>query len=231
MEGVTGSIPVAPTTHSGFLPSFRDLPNMPAIGGLFYAPFLSPGLQAGQVADFGALSPPLKFPFLVPKSCGAKSFAPKLSLPSKRRLTWPNGSIATIYNGTEPDHLRGPQHDAQVCITTTPRPNCLAEGTHERPRDGCHSRVNVRQQRQSLREIPCEHPPQIPGHPPGSAGARRRAARGHRGCVVEAQPYRRAPRADPRSSASQAHRGGHRPERLLRGGFQRVWHYLCRARR
>ncbi len=31
--------------------------------------------------------------------------------PSKRRLTWPNGAIATLYNGTEPDQLRGPQHD------------------------------------------------------------------------------------------------------------------------
>src|SRR5690606_12711631 len=32
--------------------------------------------------------------------------------PSKRRLTWPNGAVATLYNGTEPDQLRGPQHDA-----------------------------------------------------------------------------------------------------------------------
>lgn len=31
--------------------------------------------------------------------------------PSKRRLTWPNGAVATLYNGTEPDQLRGPQHD------------------------------------------------------------------------------------------------------------------------
>lgn len=31
--------------------------------------------------------------------------------PSKRRLTWPNGAVATIYNATEPDQLRGPQHD------------------------------------------------------------------------------------------------------------------------
>ncbi len=74
--------------------------------------------------------------------------------PSKRRLTWPNGAIASIYNGTEPDQLRGPQHDAawcdelakwqyaqeawdqlqfglrtgknpQVCVTTTPRPISL----------------------------------------------------------------------------------------------------------
>ena len=32
--------------------------------------------------------------------------------PSKRRLTWPNGAIAILYNATEPDQLRGPQHDA-----------------------------------------------------------------------------------------------------------------------
>lgn len=70
---------------------------------------------------------------------------------SKRRLTWPNGAVATLYNGTEPDQLRGPQHDAawvdelakyryaqetwdmlqfglrlgvqpRQCVTTTPRP-------------------------------------------------------------------------------------------------------------
>ncbi len=71
--------------------------------------------------------------------------------PSKRRLTWPNGAIATCYNASEPDQLRGPQHsgayvdeyakfpnaqdlwdqlkftlrlgsDPRVVITTTPRP-------------------------------------------------------------------------------------------------------------
>lgn len=31
--------------------------------------------------------------------------------PSKRRLTWPNGAVATLFNGTEPDQLRGPQFD------------------------------------------------------------------------------------------------------------------------
>ena len=30
--------------------------------------------------------------------------------PSKRRLTWPNGMIATTFSGDEPDQLRGPQH-------------------------------------------------------------------------------------------------------------------------
>lgn len=31
--------------------------------------------------------------------------------PSKRRLTWPNGALATLYSADEPDLLRGPQHD------------------------------------------------------------------------------------------------------------------------
>jgi predicted phage terminase large subunit-like protein len=43
-----------------------------------------------------------------------KDFLPRYE-PSKRRLTWPNGAIATIYNATEPDQLRGPQHDAAWC--------------------------------------------------------------------------------------------------------------------
>ena len=34
--------------------------------------------------------------------------------PSKRRLTWPNGAIATLYSADEPERLRGPQHDADV---------------------------------------------------------------------------------------------------------------------
>jgi len=71
--------------------------------------------------------------------------------PSKRRLTFPNGSICIIYSGDEPDQLRGPQHqkawvdelakfkypeetwdnlefglrlgdNPQVICTTTPRP-------------------------------------------------------------------------------------------------------------
>lgn len=35
--------------------------------------------------------------------------------PSKRRLTWPNGAIATLYSAEEPDRLRGPQHDGAWC--------------------------------------------------------------------------------------------------------------------
>jgi len=38
-----------------------------------------------------------------------KAFRPTY-IASKRRLTWPNGAVATLYNATEPDQLRGPQH-------------------------------------------------------------------------------------------------------------------------
>src|SRR5262252_4183235 len=76
--------------------------------------------------------------------------------PSKRRLTWPNGAIATTYSADEPERLRGPQHDAAWCdelgawryaeawdmlmfgmrlgadprtvVTTTPRPAKLIRG-------------------------------------------------------------------------------------------------------
>ena len=40
-----------------------------------------------------------------------KEFRPKYES-SKRRLTWPNGATATLFNATEPDQLRGPQFDA-----------------------------------------------------------------------------------------------------------------------
>jgi phage terminase large subunit-like protein len=35
--------------------------------------------------------------------------------PSKRRLTWPNGAMATAYSAEEPDRLRGPQHTHAWC--------------------------------------------------------------------------------------------------------------------
>lgn len=41
--------------------------------------------------------------------------APHLSRPiyepSKRRITWPSGALATLFSAEEPDRLRGPQHD------------------------------------------------------------------------------------------------------------------------
>ncbi|MGB9141075.1 MAG: terminase family protein, partial [Aestuariivirga sp.] len=35
--------------------------------------------------------------------------------PSKRQLTWPNGSVAHVFSAEEPDGLRGPQFDAAWC--------------------------------------------------------------------------------------------------------------------
>jgi phage terminase large subunit-like protein len=43
-----------------------------------------------------------------------KDFRPHYE-PSKRRLTWPNGATATLFNAIEPDQLRGPQFDAAWC--------------------------------------------------------------------------------------------------------------------
>ena len=46
--------------------------------------------------------------------------------PSKRRLTWPNGTIATTYSADEPDRLRGPQHEGawldELCAWRTRKP-------------------------------------------------------------------------------------------------------------
>jgi phage terminase large subunit-like protein len=42
-----------------------------------------------------------------------KAFRPTYE-PSKARLTWPSGAVATLYNGTEPDQLRGPQFDGAL---------------------------------------------------------------------------------------------------------------------
>lgn len=35
--------------------------------------------------------------------------------PSKRRVTWPNGAVATTFAAEEPNRLRGPEHDTAWC--------------------------------------------------------------------------------------------------------------------
>ncbi|WP_336857201.1 DNA-packaging protein [Sinomonas albida] len=42
-------------------------------------------------------------------ACSPPDFMPEYE-PSKRRLTWPNGSVATCYSAEVPSQLRGPQH-------------------------------------------------------------------------------------------------------------------------
>lgn len=110
--------------------------------------------QAGRIALVAETSADAR-DVMVEGESGILSVHPKdfrpLYEPSKRRLTWPNGAVATLYNATEPDQLRGPQHDLawgdelakwqyareawdqlqfglrlgdhpRVCVTTTPRP-------------------------------------------------------------------------------------------------------------
>ena len=43
-------------------------------------------------------------------ACSPDDFRPEYE-PSKRRLTWPNGAVASTYSADKPDQLRGPQHD------------------------------------------------------------------------------------------------------------------------
>lgn len=83
--------------------------------------------------------------------------------PSKRRLTWANGAVATLFSAEEPERLRGPQHEViwadelaawkylretwdmamfglrlgarpRTCITTTPKPLPLVKEIAKDPR-------------------------------------------------------------------------------------------------
>ena len=82
--------------------------------------------------------------------------------PSKRRLTWKSGALATLYSADEPERLRGPQHDGawtdevaawrypeawdqllfglrlgdrpQICATTTPKPIKLIKSLLKNPK-------------------------------------------------------------------------------------------------
>lgn len=47
-------------------------------------------------------------------ACSPRDFRPKYE-PSKRRLTWPNGAIATLFSAEDFDSLRGPQFDGAWC--------------------------------------------------------------------------------------------------------------------
>lgn len=81
--------------------------------------------------------------------------------PSKRRITWPNGAVASLFTAEEPERLRGPQFDTFWCdevgawpnkeawdqlmfgfrlgnnpkgaVTTTPRPTQLVRDIIKRP--------------------------------------------------------------------------------------------------
>lgn len=90
--------------------------------------------------------------------------------PTKRKLTFNNGAVAHLYNATEPDQLRGPQHDGawsdelakwkysretwdmlqfglrlgdrpRQLVTTTPRPIELIKAIHANDEGSCHVTV------------------------------------------------------------------------------------------
>lgn len=67
----------------------------------------------GRIALIGATAPDVRDTMLEGES-GLLTIAPPGMKPhhepSKRRLTWPNGCIATTFSAEEPDRLRGPEH-------------------------------------------------------------------------------------------------------------------------
>ena len=74
--------------------------------------------QAGRIALVTATAADAR-DVLVEGESGILAVAPPwfrpVYEPSKRRLTWPNGAMATTFSAEEPERLRGPQHDAAVC--------------------------------------------------------------------------------------------------------------------
>jgi phage terminase large subunit-like protein len=73
---------------------------------------------AGRIALIAATSADAR-DVLIEGPAGLLAIAPKWNRPdyepSKRRLTWSNGAIATAYSAEEGDRLRGPQFDAAAC--------------------------------------------------------------------------------------------------------------------
>jgi predicted phage terminase large subunit-like protein len=49
--------------------------------------------------------------------------------PSKRRVTWDNGAMATLFSAEEPERLRGPQHDNAWCdeVAAWPDPQMVMD--------------------------------------------------------------------------------------------------------
>ena len=81
------------------------------------AEFVRAKVEAGRVSRIGLVSETAADGrnVMVEGESGILAVSPPLSRPeyepSKRRLTWPNGTIATLYDAREPDQLRGPQHE------------------------------------------------------------------------------------------------------------------------
>jgi phage terminase large subunit-like protein len=67
----------------------------------------------GRIAIVGATGPDAR-DIMIEGESGLVTIAPPGMRPhyepSKRRLTWPNGCIATVFSAEEPDRVRGPEH-------------------------------------------------------------------------------------------------------------------------
>ncbi len=164
--------------------------------------------------------------------------------PSKRRLTWPNGAVATTYSADEPERLRGPQHDAAWCdelgawrypeawdmlmfgmwlgadprtvVTTTPRPAKLIRDLVRDPICVVTRSSDTKSWQPGAGIFRSDHP-QIRRHPARPAGARSRAARRHARRAMVARFDRGEPAA--LSPGDDARRRGHRSGRdVLRRG-------------
>lgn len=74
--------------------------------------------QAGRIALVGETSADVRDVMVEGESgllaISAPHFRPQYQ-PSKRRVVWPNGAVATTFSGDAPDQLRGPEHDAAWC--------------------------------------------------------------------------------------------------------------------
>lgn len=74
--------------------------------------------QSRRIALIGATAADAR-DVMVEGPAGILAISPPGSVPhyepSKRRLTWPNGAIASIFTADEPNRLRGPQFDTAWC--------------------------------------------------------------------------------------------------------------------
>jgi phage terminase large subunit-like protein len=174
--------------------------------------------------------------------------------PSKRRLTWSNGAIATVYSADEPERLRGPQHDATWCdelgswrypeawdmlmfglrlgtdprvvVTTTPRPTKLIRALIADP-TAVVTRGSTYENRANLAPAFVD---QIIRKYEGTRlwppGDRSRAPRRRARCPVDPRPYRDSAR-DCGTDIDQGC-GGNRPGRDLDRGCRRNRHHRRR---
>jgi len=179
--------------------------------------------QAGRIALVAATAADAR-DVLVEGQSGIMAVSPPwfrpVYEPSKRRLSWPNGAIATTFSAEEPERLRGPQHDAAVCdelgswsrpetwdmlqfglrlgrhprclVATTPRPTKLIRELLAREgRDVVVTRGSTYENRENLAAGFFDQIiRKIRRHAAGSARTQRRTARGHARRVVEPRDYR-----------------------------------------